>query len=127
MTQRRSSAIAPHMVDGSDDGASYGESTHYIHSPDKGFEKGTHQHLEVLRPMDHLDHGDGCPFFQEKIELTQADGYKSTGFAFPTWKKWGMISVIFIVQCSMNMNASLYGNAVDGMMEVCVSDYSTRV
>lgn len=116
------------MVDGSDDGASCSSATHYIQTsekmyPEKMYEKGPQHSIQPndhdrLRPMDHLDHGEGCPFWQEKIELTQERGYSSTGFAFPTWKKWGMISVIFIVQCSMNMNASLYGNAVDGMMEV---------
>ena len=46
-----------------------------------------------------------------KIELKQADCYDKLGFSFPTWKKWAILSVIFAVQVSMNLNASLYGNA----------------
>ncbi len=113
MAQRRPSAISPHIVDGSDDGAS--EKTTYGQVNDKIYEKTPQQHLQ---PMGHLDHGEGCPYYEEKIELTEETAYGATGFAIPTWKKWAMISVIFVVQCSMNMNASLYGNAVEGMMEV---------
>lgn len=46
-----------------------------------------------------------------KIELKEEDCYDKMGFSFPTWKKWYILSVIFLVQVSMNLNASLYGNA----------------
>ncbi|KAF2085197.1 MFS multidrug transporter [Saccharata proteae CBS 121410] len=41
--------------------------------------------------------------------------YAQLGFCFPNWKKWATLSVIFIVQCSMNFNASVYANALSGM------------
>lgn len=36
--------------------------------------------------------------------LTEADCYDELGFSFPTWKKWSVLTVIFIVQVSMNFN-----------------------
>ncbi|KAI1827609.1 major facilitator superfamily domain-containing protein [Xylaria intraflava] len=35
--------------------------------------------------------------------------------AFPTWKKWMILIVIFLVQTSMNFNTSLYANGQAGM------------
>jgi len=46
-----------------------------------------------------------------KIELKEKDCYDKLGFSFPSWKKWSILGVIFMVQVSMNLNASLYGNA----------------
>jgi MFS family permease len=51
----------------------------------------------------------------DKIILTEDDCYEQLGFCFPTWKKWTILSVIFIVQVSMNFNTSLYSNAITGM------------
>lgn len=31
-----------------------------------------------------------------RYELTEEAGYKHTGFAFPTWKKWGILTTIFV-------------------------------
>lgn len=50
-----------------------------------------------------------------KIELKENDCYDKLGFSFPIWKKWSILSVIFIVQVSMNFNASVYSNAVTGL------------
>lgn len=64
----------------------------------------------------------------DKIELRQEDAYTETAFAFPTWKKWSIITVIFVIQCSMNLNASLYGNAVTGLTkEFDISEQAARV
>lgn len=49
--------------------------------------------------------------------LTEEDGYKALGFSFPGWKKWAILTSIFIVQISMNFNAAVYMNAVPGMRE----------
>lgn len=46
-----------------------------------------------------------------KIELTRDMAPEATGFAFPSWKKWYILTVIFIVQVSMNFNTSIYPNA----------------
>lgn len=52
-----------------------------------------------------------------KIELTEEDCYDELGYSFPTWKKWTILSIIFMVQVSMNFNTSLYSNAVHGIAE----------
>lgn len=51
----------------------------------------------------------------DKYELTEEECYNELGFGFPTWKKWYILSVIFIVQVSMNFNTSLYSNAIPGI------------
>jgi MFS family permease len=52
-----------------------------------------------------------------RVELTDKDPIAAAtlGFAFPDWKKWGILTVIFWVQISMNYNAAIYANAVPGM------------
>jgi MFS family permease len=47
-----------------------------------------------------------------KIILTEHDVYDKLGFSYPFWKKWTIIFVIFLVQVSMNWNASFYAAAV---------------
>lgn len=51
--------------------------------------------LDLTRRNDTRDDG--------KVELTEQDAWEVTGFAFPTWKKWLVLSVIFAVQSSMNV------------------------
>jgi len=53
----------------------------------------------------------------DKIELTEDMCYDELGYSFPEWKKWTILSVIFLVQVSMNFNTSLYSNAIDGISE----------
>ena len=53
----------------------------------------------------------------EKIELTEEDCYDELGYSFPEWKKWTILSIIFMVQVSMNFNTSLYSNATHGISE----------
>ncbi|OJJ47150.1 hypothetical protein ASPZODRAFT_151695 [Penicilliopsis zonata CBS 506.65] len=53
----------------------------------------------------------------EKIEITEDECYDQLGYTFPTWRKWVIISVIFLVQTSMNFNTSLYSNALNGISE----------
>lgn len=43
-------------------------------------------------------------------ELSEEDCYDKLGFSFPWYKKWWIISVIFLVQLSMNFNASVYAS-----------------
>ncbi|CAD6499395.1 BgTH12-03511 [Blumeria graminis f. sp. triticale] len=52
-----------------------------------------------------------------KLEITEDMCYEELGYSFPTWKKWTVLSVIFLVQVSMNFNTSLYSNAIPGIME----------
>ncbi|EHL02609.1 putative Uncharacterized transporter [Glarea lozoyensis 74030] len=53
----------------------------------------------------------------DKMELTEDMCYDELGYAFPEKKKWWILTVIFLVQVSMNFNTSLYSNAVPGMSE----------
>lgn len=53
----------------------------------------------------------------DKYELTEDDCYDELGFKFPSAKKWYILTVIFIVQVSMNFNTSLYSNAIPGISE----------
>jgi hypothetical protein len=68
------------------------------------------------------------PDKDDKIELTDEDCPEVLGYAYPFWKKWTILSVIFIVQCSMNLNASLYANAVEQLSdEFGISEQAARV
>ena len=49
--------------------------------------------------------------------LTEEAGYQYLPFCWPTWKKWAILTSIFIVQLSMNFNAAIYANSVSGMMK----------
>ncbi|KAF2725707.1 putative MFS multidrug transporter [Polychaeton citri CBS 116435] len=53
----------------------------------------------------------------DKYEITEDDCYEELGYSWPTWKKWYILTVIFIVQVSMNFNTSLYSNAIPGITE----------
>lgn len=53
----------------------------------------------------------------DKIEITEEDCWEQLGYSFPTYKKWMILSVIFLVQVSMNFNTSLYSNAIGGITE----------
>ena len=53
----------------------------------------------------------------DKYEITEDDCYDELGFSWPKWKKWYILTVIFIVQVSMNFNTSLYSNALGGISE----------
>ncbi|KAI0338461.1 MFS general substrate transporter [Trametopsis cervina] len=63
-----------------------------------------------------------------KIELTEDDAWENTGYSWPASKRWAVLSVIFAVQVSMNLNASLYANAVPLLStEFGVSQQAARV
>ncbi|CAK4034051.1 MFS transporter prlG-like [Lecanosticta acicola] len=64
----------------------------------------------------------------KKNVLTQKAGYEYTAFKWPSWKKWSVLTVIFILQISMNWNAAIYANAVSGMSKhFDISDAQTRL
>jgi MFS family permease len=52
------------------------------------------------------------PSSPDKPELTEGDAYEKLGYTFPKWKKWMILCVMFYIQISMNLNASLYANGV---------------
>lgn len=52
-----------------------------------------------------------------KVELTEVAAWDKLGYSFPTWRKWMILSVMFCIQISMNLNASLYANGVSKISE----------
>ena len=61
--------------------------------------------------------GNGSPPDPEKKLLLERDCYDKLGFSYPTRKKWTILSVIFVVQVSMNFNASVYASSVRPIAE----------
>lgn len=57
------------------------------------------------------------PDNQGKNELTFEMAEDELPFSWPSWKKWWVLTVIFLVQTSMNFNTSLYSNGLDGIQE----------
>lgn len=53
--------------------------------------------------------------FDGKVELTEDEAYDKLAYSFPAWKKWMILVVILCIQVSMNLNASIYANAVNGL------------
>ncbi|KAI0850670.1 MFS general substrate transporter [Daldinia vernicosa] len=49
--------------------------------------------------------------------LTENDCPEALAYAWPKWKKWGTLTIIFLVQISMNLNASLYANGQSGIVK----------
>ena len=63
-----------------------------------------------------------------KRELLETDAWEKLGYSFPTWRKWQILGVVFFIQISMNLNASMYSNAVDFITEKFhVSTQAARV
>lgn len=50
-------------------------------------------------------------------ELLEEECYDKLGFNYPWIKKWWIISVVFLVQLSMNFNASVYASGAEQIME----------
>lgn len=85
---------------------------------DHSSENGNERH-EALRPASNEE---DRKFYEkhgtyDRYEMTEEDCYDELGFSFPTWKKWTILSVVFMVQVSMNFNTSLYSNAVPGISD----------
>ncbi|KAF8996092.1 MFS general substrate transporter [Hymenopellis radicata] len=63
-----------------------------------------------------------------RIAISEEECYHKLGFSFPTWRKWMILGVIFVVQVSMNLNTSIYGNAIDALSaEFDISRQAARV
>ncbi|WFD20859.1 hypothetical protein MCAP1_003113 [Malassezia caprae] len=84
-------------------------------------ERNEHQNVTsgLTRKMAHQKYGKPNrvelrirPVVKEgQVELTRELAFEKTAFAFPSWKKWMILSVIAMVQISMNFNTSVYPNA----------------
>lgn len=53
----------------------------------------------------------------DKIELQDSDAYDKLGYSFPTWRKWQILCVVFLIQISINTNPSMYSHAVSAISE----------
>jgi hypothetical protein len=63
----------------------------------------------------------------DKIEITEEDCFDELGYSFPEWKKWTILTIIFLVQLSMNFNTSLYSNGLGGISkEFHISEQAAR-
>ena len=84
-----------------------------------GLESVSNQDPAMSHPADPSHYGQALEKAgtYDKIQITEDDCYNELGFGFPSWKKWWILTVIFIVQVSMNFNTSLYSNAIDGISE----------
>ncbi|KAI3396000.1 hypothetical protein diail_571 [Diaporthe ilicicola] len=61
--------------------------------------------------------GNGVGAAGAKRELTAQECESELAFAYPESKKWWILTVIFLVQTSMNFNTSLYSNGLGGISE----------
>ncbi|KAI1327046.1 major facilitator superfamily domain-containing protein [Xylariaceae sp. FL0255] len=54
---------------------------------------------------------------KHRIVITEASHPEALATSFSNVKKWVILCVIFLVQCSMNFNTSLYANGQKGIVE----------
>ncbi|KAI1422733.1 major facilitator superfamily domain-containing protein [Xylaria sp. FL1777] len=59
--------------------------------------------------------------------ITEVTNPEALALEFPTWKKWVILSVVFLVQTSMNFNTSLYANGQAGIAKAFNVSHQTAV
>ncbi|KAK7917672.1 hypothetical protein PG985_011280 [Apiospora marii] len=59
--------------------------------------------------------GSATPPGSQPVIIQETDYPQASAYAFTTMKKWRILIVVFLVQCSMNFNTSLYANGQKGM------------
>lgn len=64
-------------------------------------------------PSDEQHEREKSPSVKRELTLDMCEA--ETPFAWPKWKKWWVLTVIFLVQTSMNFNTSLYSNGLTGI------------
>ncbi|KAJ8124278.1 hypothetical protein O1611_g9363 [Lasiodiplodia mahajangana] len=64
---------------------------------------------------------------ESKDIITEETNPEALAFEFPTWRKWMVLTVIFLVQTSMNFNTSLYANGQAGMAKAFNVSHQTTV
>ncbi|KAH8593890.1 major facilitator superfamily domain-containing protein [Bisporella sp. PMI_857] len=89
---------------------------------EKTIPPSAHAHFGGAQVVGNYDDGADLPDADkvgtnDKIEITEEDCYDELGYSFPSSKKWTILTIIFLVQVSMNFNTSLYSNAVPGISE----------
>ncbi|KAJ3787647.1 MFS multidrug transporter [Lentinula aff. detonsa] len=73
--------------------------------------KSSNSGTSLAHVENHSNRPDG------KRELTEEEAYDKLGYSLPTWRKWMILSVIFIIQVSMNFNAAVYPNVAQGLSD----------
>nr|UJH94474.1 MFS.5 [Starmerella bombicola] len=58
------------------------------------------------KQLDGILHKDG------RREIRERNCYDKLGYSFPWWRKWMILSVVFICQVSMNFNAGFYSGGL---------------
>ncbi|KAK5531064.1 hypothetical protein LTR25_008921 [Vermiconidia calcicola] len=72
--------------------------------------------------------GEEFPNEDDKQELMEGDAYDILGYSYPTWRKWMILGVMFYIQISINLNASLYANGVKEISKKFgISEQAARV
>ncbi|KAI1185970.1 major facilitator superfamily domain-containing protein [Nemania serpens] len=64
---------------------------------------------------------------EPKVIISEETNPETLALTFSTWKKWMILSVIFLVQTSMNFNTSLYANGQAGMAKAFNVSHQTTV
>ena len=83
---------------------------------------------EPVRDEADSDEKSPPPREDGKIELLDHDAWDKLGYSFPTWRKWQILGVVFFIQISMNLNASMHANGVKRIAEEFgVSEQAARV
>ena len=87
--------------------------------PDQVPQQQQAEHVGTSSPDEKADGKDSEsePETFDKIEITEEDCEGELGYSFPEWKKWTILTIIFLVQLSMNFNTSLYSNGLTGISE----------
>lgn len=116
--------MAQHRVGLNDTPTVIGDSPEASHEKTAGSEASSTTQAETAPPLEAVASGAGPqwttndlkkPGTYDKVEITEDDCYDELGFSFPSWKKWMILTVIFLVQVSMNFNTSLYSNGLTGI------------
>ncbi|KAF2480825.1 major facilitator superfamily domain-containing protein [Neohortaea acidophila] len=98
------------------------------HAGDKAETEGASSDYANGEANDGVDHGKDTPPDEGAYEISEEDCYDELGYSWPEWKKWYVLTIIFIVQVSMNFNTSLYSNGIGGISkQFNVSEQAARV
>lgn len=103
-SSNRSPSLSSHSK--GDDGDIHKEKDPALAAPQSGTSAHMVEDMENVTPVPGQD--------SRKV-LTEDMAYDKLGFSYSTTKKWTILTVIFIVQTSMNFNASIFANAIDGL------------
>ncbi|KAI6086527.1 major facilitator superfamily domain-containing protein [Hypoxylon rubiginosum] len=71
---------------------------------------------QETEPKITASHDEALPGQEGKVILTEDDCPEALATSWSTSKKWLVLTIIFLVQLSMNLNASLYTNAQSGIV-----------